>query len=219
VSTSRKKGTVHYASESERLFRAAMAGWPVAGNEIRVVDSRMRDVPRDCEAVGEVVVRADNVMEGYYREPEATGAAMSDGWFHTGDMAVWDEENYIHIVDRKKDIIISGGENISSLEIEKALSSHPAVYETAVIPVPDAKWGEVPKALVVLRPAASASEEDVLEFCRARMAHYKCPRSVEFLASLPKTGTGKILKKDLRKQYWGQGTIRPELAEAGRKSS
>jgi fatty-acyl-CoA synthase len=152
-------------------------------------------------------------MKGYWQQPEATAEALRGGWFHTGDMATWNEDGYILIVDRKKDIIVSGGENISSLELEKAILAHPAVFEVAVIPVPDEKWGEVPKALVVLKPGSKVTESELLEFCRARMAHYKAPRSVEFLESLPKTGTGKILKKDLRKKYWqGQETIRPEFA-------
>jgi fatty-acyl-CoA synthase len=152
--------------------------------------------------MGEIVARGDMVMEGYWRQPEATAAAMKDGWFHTGDVATADAYNYVQIVDRKKEIIVSGGENISSLEVEKALSAHPAVYEVAVIPVPDAKWGEVPKAVVVLKPGVKATEEELLEFCRARMSHYKCPRSVEFMESLPKTGTGKLLKRELRQKYW-----------------
>jgi len=137
---------------------------------------------------------------------------MRGGWFRTGDIAVINEQGYIHIVDRKKDIIISGGENISSLEIEKALVAHPEVYEAAVIPVPDEKWGEIPKALVVLKADSKLTEEELLEFCRARIAHFKCPKSVEFVASLPKTATGKVLKKDLRKKYWGEQTrSAPEL--------
>ena len=138
---------------------------------------------------------------------------MRGGWFHTGDMATINEDGYILVVDRKKEIIVSGGENISSLEVEKALLAHSSVYEVAVVAVPDAKWGEVPKALVVLKPGSQATEAELLEFCRARIAHYKAPRSVEFFASLPKTGTGKILKRELRKKYWGgQDTIRPEFA-------
>lgn len=203
----------------QRWNGQAMTGYAIPGVELRVVDAEECDVPHDGASIGEVVARGDGVMQGYWKQPEATAQAMRGGWFHTGDMATMDKDGYILVVDRKKDIIISGGENISSLEIEKALSAHPAVYETAVVPVPDAKWGEVPKALVVLRPGASASEEQLLDFCRGRIAHYKCPRSVEFFASLPKTGTGKILKKDLRKQYWGHGTIRPELAETAQKRS
>ena len=129
-----------------------MAGWPLPGCEIRVVDPHMNDVPRDMQSIGEVVMRGDHVMDGYYKEPQATAAVMTDGWLHTGDMAVWDEESYIHIVDRKKDIIISGGENISSIEVERAISAHPAVLECAVVAAPDPQWGEVPAAFVVLKP-------------------------------------------------------------------
>ncbi len=204
----------------QRHIGQAMTGYAVPGVEIRVVDPNDQDVPRDGKSIGEIIARGDGVMQGYWHQPEATAEALRGGWFHTGDMAVWKEDGYILIVDRKKDIIVSGGENISSLDLEKTLQAHPAVYETAVIPVPDPKWGEVPKALVVLKPGASATEAELLEFCRARIAHYKCPRSVEFLESLPKTGTGKILKKDLRKKYWqGQDSIRPEVAERKEKVS
>lgn len=159
-------------------------------------------------------------MLGYWNQPEATAEALRGGWFHTGDLATMNAEGYLLILDRSKDIIVSGGENISSLEIEKAFLAHPAVLEVAVIPVPDEKWGEVPRALVVLKPEAHAAESELLEFCRSQLAHYKCPRSVDFLASLPRTGTGKILKRDLRKKYWqGQETIRPESVEAKRKGS
>ena len=160
-----------------------------------------KEVPHDGAAIGEIVVRGDGVMDGYWRQPEATQAAMKDGWFHTGDVATVDRNNYIQIVDRKKEIIVSGGENISSLEVEKAILAHPAVYEAAVIPVPDEKWGEVPMALVVLKQGSHASQDELLEFCRGRLSHYKCPRSVEFLESLPKTGTGKLLKRELRQKY------------------
>jgi len=196
-----------------------MTGFAFPGTEIRVVDADDRDVPRDGQAIGEIIARSDGVMEGYWRQPEASAEALRGGWFHTGDMATWNEDGYILIVDRKKDIIVSGGENISSLEVEKAILANPAVLEAAVIPVPDEKWGEVPKALVVLKPNAEASESELIEFCRSRLAHYKCPRSFEFLDSLPKTGTGKILKKDIRKKYWqGQDTMRSRFAAPMRKS-
>lgn len=189
-------------ADQDRHANQAMTGYPIPGVEIRVVDGEGKDVPRDGQSIGEVIARSDGVMQGYWRQPEATADVMRGGWFHTGDMAVMNEEGYILIVDRAKDIIVSGGENISSLEIEKALAAHPAVYEAAVIPVPDPRWGEAPKALVVLKPEMEAGEQELLDFCRSRMAHYKCPRSVEFLTALPKTGTGKILKKELRKKYW-----------------
>jgi fatty-acyl-CoA synthase len=198
----------------ERHIRQAMTGYPIPGVEIRVVDSEGQDVPRDGQSIGEIIARSDGVMQGYWKQPEATAQVLRDGWFHTGDMGTMNEDGYILVVDRAKDIIVSGGENISSLELEKTLAAHSSVYEAAVIPVPDAKWGEVPKALVVLKPGAKVTEQELLEFCRSRIAHYKCPRSVEFLEALPKTGTGKILKKDLRRKYWaGQESIRPEAVE------
>ncbi len=200
--------------EGQRRFEGqAMAGYAIPGVELRVVDTSDNDVPRDGKAVGEIIARSDGLMKGYWRQLEATAEVMRGGWFHTGDMATWNSDGYILIVDRKKDIIVSGGENVSSLEIEKALLAHRAVLETAVIPVPDETWGEVPKALVVLKPGASVAEQELIEFCRSRLAHYKCPKSVEFMDGLPKTGTGKILKRELRKKYWqGQDTIRPEFA-------
>jgi len=197
----------------QRYVGQSMTGYAFPGVEIRVVDGNDNDVPRDGQTMGEIVARSDGVMEGYWRQPDASAEALRGGWFHTGDMATLNEEGYLLIVDRKKDIIVSGGENISSLEVEKAILAHPAVLEAGVIPVPDEKWGEVPKALVVLKPNAAATEAELIEFCRAHLAHYKCPRSFEFVASLPKTGTGKILKKDLRKKYWqGRDTIRLDFA-------
>ena len=147
-----------------------MAGWPVVGCEVRVVDLRMNDVPRDMESIGEVVMRGDNIMDGYYKEPKATQDAMTGGWLHTGDMAVWDEENYIHIVDRKKDIIISGGENISSIEVERAIFAHPAVLECAVVSAPDPQWGEVPAAIVVVKPGQQLGEIELCEYLQGRIA-------------------------------------------------
>jgi fatty-acyl-CoA synthase len=196
----------------------AMTGFAIPGVELRVVDPDDRDVPRDGQSIGEIVARGDGVTEGYWRQPEASADALRGGWFHTGDMATLNEDGYLLIVDRKKDIIVSGGENISSLELEKAILAHPAVLEVAVIPVPDEKWGEVPRALVVLKPNATTTESELIEFCRARLAHYKCPRVAEFVDTLPKTGTGKILKKDLRKKYWqGRETMRPSFAAAAPK--
>src|SRR6204780_1080080 len=203
----------------QRYVGQAMTGYAFPGTEIRVVDADDRDVPRDGKSIGEIIARSDGVMEGYWRQPEASAEALRGGWFHTGDMATFNEEGYVLIVDRKKDIIVSGGENISSLELEKAILAYPPVLEAAVIPVPDGTWGEGPKALVVLKPKATASESELIEFCRARLSHYKCPRSVEFVDSLPKTGTGKILKKDLRKKYWsGKDTLRPDFGAPASKT-
>ncbi|HLW49230.1 MAG TPA: fatty acid--CoA ligase [bacterium] len=185
-----------------QLERRARTGHPIAGVEIRVLDDNGRDVPADGVAVGEIVTRSNVVMEGYFKDPASTAAAIRDGWFHTGDMANLDSEGSVNIVDRKKDIIISGGENISSVQIENALYAHPAVFECAVIPVPDEKWGEVPKALVALKPGAIVSETELLDFCRERLAGFMVPKSVEFRDALPKGGTGKILKAELREKYW-----------------
>jgi fatty-acyl-CoA synthase len=203
ASSARRKGTVQYADEADRVRRQAMAGWPIPGVEIRVVDLHMKDVPRDMQTVGEVVIRGDGVMDGYFKDPEGTAAVMTGGWFHSGDMAVWDEENYIHIVDRKKDIIISGGENISSLEVESAIFAHPAVLECAVVAAPDDKWGEIPAAFVVLKAGQALTAEQLCEFLAGRIAKFKIPRTFEFLETpLPKTGTGKIVKRELRELFW-----------------
>jgi len=203
ATASRPKGTVAYASEADRLRRLSMAGWPMPGCEVRVVDLNMDEVARDMQAIGEVVIRGDNVMEGYYKDPQATAAVMTGGWLHTGDMAVWDEENYIHIVDRKKDIIISGGENISSLEVERGIAAHPAVLECAVVSAPDPQWGEVPAAWVVVKPGAQLTEAQLAEFLQGRLARFKLPRRLHFTNDpLPKTGTGKILKRSLRETLW-----------------
>jgi len=212
LTTARMKAGVEWP-EQMRYEKQASTGHAVPGVEIRVVDPDGNDVPRDGKSIGEIVARSDGVMDGYWKQPEATAEVIRGGWFHTGDMATMDENGYALIVDRKKDIIVSGGENISSLEVEKVLLAHPGIYEVAVIPVPDDRWGEVPKALVVMKPGVTATESEVLDFCRGRLTHYKCPRSVEFLDTLPRTGTGKVLKKELRKKYWsGTESIRPEFA-------
>jgi fatty-acyl-CoA synthase len=212
LTTARMKAGLDWEGPA-RYEKLASTGHAIPGVEIRVVDPDDNDVPRDGKSIGEIVARSDGVMEGYWKQPEATEQVMRNGWFHTGDMATMDENGYALIVDRKKDIIVSGGENISSLEVEKALLAHPGIYEVAVIPVPDERWGEVPKALVVMKPGVTTTENEVLEFCRGRLTHYKCPRTVEFLETLPRTGTGKVLKKELRKKYWsGTESIRPEFA-------
>jgi fatty-acyl-CoA synthase len=185
----------------ERYAAEAMTGYAIPGVELRVVDSEDVDVPRDGKTMGEILARSDGVMEGYWKQPAATAEVIGGGWFRTGDMATMGEDGHILIVDRRKDIIVSGGENISSLEVEKVLLAHPGVYEAAVIPIPDEKWGEVPLGLVVTKPGSNVSEGELLEFCRSRIAHFKCPRAIEFLGSLPKTATGKVLKKGLRKKY------------------
>jgi fatty-acyl-CoA synthase len=203
LTSARKKSTVHPENEQERLRRQAMAGWPVPGVTLRVVDGEMNDVPRDGQSIGEVVAMGDHIMEGYYREPEATASVMTGPWFHTGDMAVWDDEGYIHIVDRKKEIIISGGENISSLEVEKAIFAHPDVFECAVVAAPDERWGEVPVAVVVRKPGTTVTCEQLMSFLQERLGKFKLPRIIEFTdEALPKTGTGKIRKLIIREKFW-----------------
>ena len=202
LTSARPKG-LKYPNDAERLRRQAMAGWAVPGVEVRVVDHDMKDVPRDMQSIGEVVAMGDHIMAGYYKEPEATAAVMSGPWFHSGDMAVWDNEGYIHIVDRKKEIIISGGENISSLEVEQAIFSHPDVFECAVVAAPDEKWGEVPAAIVVPKEGTGLTSEAMNEYLQSRLGRFKLPRIIVISQEpLPKTGTGKIRKLVLKEQFW-----------------
>jgi acyl-CoA synthetase (AMP-forming)/AMP-acid ligase II len=156
------------------------------------------DVPWDGATLGEIVVRGNVVMKGYYNDPEATERAMGDGWFHSGDAAVIHPDGYVEIRDRLKDVIISGGENISSIEVEAALLRHPAVQEVAVVGMKDEQWGEAPHAFVVLKPGASATAEELRQFAREHLAHFKVPRAFNFVQELPKTATGKIQKYVLR---------------------
>jgi fatty-acyl-CoA synthase len=191
-----------HQTEASDWSRRSRAGVPCIGVEIRVVDDDDNDVPKDGKTVGEVCARSNVVFAGYWDQPDQTDAAIVDGFFHTGDLAVWDEFENVNIVDRKKDVIISGGENISSPEIEDALYQHEAVLECAVIGVPHEKWGETPKALVVLRSGQTAEEAELIEFCRGQLAHFKCPTSIEFVRELPRTATGKLQKFKLRERYW-----------------
>jgi fatty-acyl-CoA synthase len=209
LTISRMKSGLDWKGE-QRYEGQARTGYSIPGVEVRVVYPNGTDVPADANTVGEIWTRSDGVMAGYWHDPQGTAEALEGGWFHTGDMATIDEDGYVLIVDRKKDMIVSGGENISSLEVEKVLAAHNDVYEAAVIPVPDQQWGEVPKALVVLKPGSSATEAELVEFCRSRLAHYKCPTTIDFVASLPKTATGKFLKKELRKQDWSRNNPRTE---------
>ncbi len=182
--------------------RQATTGWAVPGVHLRVVDAEGRDVRPDAEQLGEIVVRSNVVMQGYYRDDAATAQAIRDGWFYTGDMAVVDAEGYLLIKDRSKDVIIRGGENISSVEIENALAAHPAVLECAVVAAPDSQWGEAPVALAVLKEGATATPEELLAYCRAQLASFKVPREIQLREALPKGGTGKILKAELREPFW-----------------
>jgi fatty-acyl-CoA synthase len=170
----------------------------LTSGELRVVDEKGNEVPADAVTLGEITVRGNVVMRGYYNDQEATGRAMGDGWFHTGDAAVVHPDGYVEIRDRIKDVIISGGENISSVEVEGALLRHPAVAEAAIVGLPSEKWGEAPHAFVVLLPGASATQDEVRQFLRDRIAHFKVPHGVTFVDELPKTATGKIQKYVLR---------------------
>ncbi len=174
----------------ERALRLGRAGAPCIGIQVRVDDH------------GEILARGNVVMDGYWQQAGSTAESICDGWFHTGDGGTMDPEGYVTISDRKKDVIITGGENVTSIEVEDALFSNPAIAEVAVIGVPDEKWGETIKALVVLVDGAIASEQDLIEHCRARLAHYKCPTSVEFRSELARTATGKLQKFKLRAPYW-----------------
>ncbi len=187
--------------EEQMRLLARQGQGHVTAELVRVVDEQMHDVPRDGETLGEVVMRGNIVMKGYFEQPEATAEAFAGGWFHSGDIAAWHPDGLIELRDRKKDIIISGGENISTIEVEQTIVELPAVLEAAVIAIPDDKWGERPKAFVTLNPGSSATEEDIIQHCRSRLAHFKCPAAVEF-GDLPKTSTGKVQKFVLREREW-----------------
>ena len=195
-----------FLTEAEPPDRAAqrrsMTGWPIPGISLRVVDGNGSDVRADGEQIGEIVVRGNTVMSGYYRDPDATSLTIRDGWLHTGDMAVLDEAGYVLIKDRAKDVIIRGGENISSVDVENALATHPAVLECAVVAAPDERFGEAPVAFVVLKPGTSATAAELRAHCRAQLARFKVPRDFVFHDSLPKGGTGKVLKAELREPLW-----------------
>jgi len=181
--------------------RQGVAMFTVASRDVRVVDADMNDVPADGTTQGEIVMRGNNVMKGYYNDPAATERAFAGGYFHSGDVAVMHPDGYIEICDRMKDVIISGGENISTVQVEKVIMEHPAVLEVAVVATPDDRWGEVPKAFITLKPGMSADAEAIISFCRARLAGFKTPKAVEF-TELPKTSTGKIQKFVLREREW-----------------
>jgi len=186
-------------ADQRAVLQARQGVGMIPAGGLRVVDKEMTDVPADGSTMGEIVMRGNTVMAGYYRDQEATAEAFSGGWFHSGDLGVMYPDGSIEVRDRAKDIIISGGENISSVEIEQALMSHPAVREVAVVGVPDDKWGERPKAYVVLRPGRSATPEDLIAHVRTKIADYKTPRDIDITVVLPKTSTGKIQKYMLRK--------------------
>jgi fatty-acyl-CoA synthase len=157
-------------------------------------------VPADGETMGEIVMRGNNVMAGYFEDPEGTEKAFAGGWFHSGDLGVMHPDGYIEVRDRAKDVVVSGGENISTIEVEQALVSHPTVLEAAVIGIPDEKWGEVPKAFVVLRQGEQAEEDELIKHVKTKIARYKAPKVVEVVDELPKTSTGKVQKFELREK-------------------
>jgi len=187
-------------AERARLKARQGVGYLVA-DDARVVDAEGRDVPADGQTLGEVVMRGNNTMKGYYNDPAATATAFRGGWFHSGDLAVMHPDGYLELRDRQKDIIVAGGENISTIEVELALAAHPAVLEVAVVGVPDEYWGEVPKAFVTLKPGQPATSAELTAFCRERLAGFKCPKVFAF-GELPKTSTGKIQKFVLRERGW-----------------
>jgi fatty-acyl-CoA synthase len=186
-------------SVEERMGIKARQGVElVTSGELRVVDEAGQDVPHDGQSLGEIIVRGNVVMEGYYNDPKATVAAIRDGWFHSGDAAVVHADGYAEIRDRFKDVIISGGENISSVEVEGVLMRHAAVQEVGVVGVSHERWGEAPHAFVVLKQGSTATERELIDFARNSLAHFKAPHAVTFIKELPKTATGKIQKYVLR---------------------
>jgi acyl-CoA synthetase (AMP-forming)/AMP-acid ligase II len=188
------------ALASGRLEILGSSGRPINTVDVRIVDDEGNEVP--VGEMGEAVFRGDTIMRGYWNAPEATAEALRDGWLHTGDIVRADEEGFIYHVDRKKDIIISGGVNISAREIEEVIYRHPGVRECAVIAVPDPHWGESVKAVVSIRDGHKVTAEEIVEICRANLAGFKRPRSVDFVEEFPKSGMGKILKRELKKLYW-----------------
>ncbi len=195
--------------EAERAVRRARQGVPnLIASPFRVVTSEGVDAPHDGESVGEVLLRGNDVMLGYFEDEQATRDATQDGWLRTGDLGVIHPDGYLELKDRAKDVIISGGENISSVEVEQAIASHPAVLDVAVVAVPDGRWGERPAAWVVLKPSAMASAEELRDHVCSRLARFKAPDRFEFVDELPKTATGKIRKFELRRDAWGDSERR-----------
>jgi len=189
------------SNENQLRFKSK-TGREFIGVELKVVNDRGGEVKKDEKEVGEIIVKGDSVTKGYWKLPEETKKSIKDGWLYTGDMAVIDEEGYVTIVDRKKDMILTGGENVYSTEVENVLYMHPAILECAVIGIPDPKWGEAVKGIVVLKPSQRATEQEIIQFCKEKITHYKAPKSIDFIEALPRTGSGKIHKKGLRDKYW-----------------
>jgi len=189
-------------SDEDQLRFKSKTGREFIGVNLKVVNEQGKEIKKDEKEVGEIIVKGDIVTKGYWKLPEETKKSIRDGWLYTGDMAVMDEDSYVTIVDRKKDMILTGGENVYSTEVENVLYMHPAILECAVIGIPDQKWGEAVKGFVVLKSGQKATEEEIIQFCKERLAHYKAPKSIDFIGVLPKTGSGKIHKKGLRDKYW-----------------
>jgi len=186
--------------EDKRIKLRLRQGVPyVTGTMVKVVDEKMQEVPHDGKTSGEIIMRGNNVMKGYFREEEKTSEAFAGGWFHSGDSAVVEPDGYIRIVDRIKDIVVTGGEKVSSVEVEAILSEHPAVKDVAIIGKPDDKWGEIVKAIIELKPGANATEQEIMKWAKERMAGFKTPREIEF-AVIPRTATGKIQKNVMKKR-------------------
>ena len=179
-------------------------GKPIAHVQYRIADDDGRDVPTG--ETGELLIRGPNVFIGYWQKPEATREALQGGWFRTGDLARVDEDGYYYIVDRKKDMVISGGENVYPAEVEQTLHRHPAIADVAVIGTPDERWGEAVTAVVVRKADAQLAEAELIAWTRERLAHFKCPRVVSFVDELPRTATGKVLKRELRQRWGGDGS-------------
>ncbi len=196
------KGHLRKLSNEDQLRFKSKTGREFIGVELKVINDRGEEVKKDEKEVGEIIVKGDIVTKGYWKLPGETNKSIKNGWLHTGDMAVIDEEGYVTIVDRKKDMILTGGENVYSTEVENVLYMHPAILECAVVGVPDQKWGEAVKGIVVVKPGQKAAEQEIIQFCKERIAHYKAPKSVDFIEALPRTGSGKIHKKGLRDKYW-----------------
>jgi fatty-acyl-CoA synthase len=190
----------HRRGLAEKPELLLSAGRPLVGTEVRIVDEDDNPVPNG--AIGEIVARGPQLMRGYWNLPDESAEALRGGWFHTGDAGTMDDDGYVYIQDRVKDMIVSGGENIYPRVIEEVLFKHPAIADAAVIGVPDEQWGETVKAIVVLRQGATAGEEEIMDFCRGKLGGFERPRSVDFVEELPRNPTGKVLKRLLREPYW-----------------